>query len=111
LFPAFFGPAARCHIVDVMRTGSAPVRRRSLYRRTDPLGWEIGEPGGIDLEVCDPDALAPKFGEVLGPPIRRHSDYPCSAAYQQMRFEAIAQLRTEYPAEPRSAGSADVQLR
>jgi hypothetical protein len=98
LFPAFFGLEARRRIADVLRTGPAPVRWRSLHRRTDPLGWEIGEPRGIDVEVNDPDALAPQFGEVLDPPIRRHSDYPCSAAYQQGRFEAIAQLRTEYAA-------------
>jgi hypothetical protein len=95
VFPAFFGGAAREHVAAVLTGESGEVRWRSLHRPTDQLGWEIGTPAGIDVPVPDPDGLAPEGGEVLDPPIRRHSDYPCSAAYVQQRTAAFARLEEE----------------
>ena len=94
LFPAFFGLDARKRIAAVLSDGGPP-RWRSLHRPTDQLGWEIGQPDGVDLPVIDPDGLVPRDGEVLDPPIRRHSDYPCSVEYQRARFAAVARLRAE----------------
>jgi hypothetical protein len=90
IFPAFFDRAAREHVARVLTGDSGDVRWRSLHRATDPLGWEIGTPAGVDVPVPDPDGLAPVRGEVLDPPIRRHSDYPCSPEYLRQRSEAIA---------------------
>jgi hypothetical protein len=95
LFPACFGAAARGRVKTVLTGDSATARWRSLYRPTDQLGWAIGTPAEIDVRVADPDRLAPVGGEVLDPPIRRHSDYPRSAAYGRQLGEAVLQLRTE----------------
>ncbi|MBL7253514.1 hypothetical protein [Paractinoplanes lichenicola] len=95
LFPAFFGPAARHRLADVLRDDPAHVRWRNLYRETDYLGWPIGTPAGLDVPVQDPEGLAPTGGEVLDPPIRRHSDYPCSLAYQHARRTAVRALWAE----------------
>ncbi|MCA2214212.1 DUF2974 domain-containing protein [Jidongwangia harbinensis] len=95
LFPACFGADARVRVKTVLTGDSAAARWRSLYRPTDQLGWAIGTPDGIDVRVDDPDRLAPTGGEVLDPPIRRHSDYPRSAAYGRQLGEAVLQLRTE----------------
>jgi hypothetical protein len=95
LFPACFGVAARTRVRDVLTDGAPTPRWRSLYRPTDQLGWEIGTPEGIDVRVEDPDGLAPVGGEVLDPPIRRHSDYPRSAAYGRQLGAAVLRLRTE----------------
>jgi hypothetical protein len=92
VFPDFFGAAARDHVATVLTGDTGEIRWRSLHRPTDQLGWEIGTPPGIDVPVTDPDGLAPVDGEVLDPPIRRHSDYPCSAAYVEQRGAAIARL-------------------
>jgi len=80
--------------------GSPEVRWRSLHRPTDQLGWEIGTPEGVDVAVPDPDGLAPAGGEVLDPPLRRHSDYPCSAEYLRQRSAAIARLPSAAGQDP-----------
>jgi len=107
VFPAFFDRAAREHVARVLTGDSGDARWRSLHRPTDQLGWEIGTPAGIDVPVADPDGLAPVGGEVLDPPIRRHSDYPCSPEYLRQRREAIARtLEDQARAEIRRAAAA-----
>jgi hypothetical protein len=93
VFPAFFDGPAREHVARVLTGDSGAVRWRSLHRPTDQLGWEIGTPAGVDVAVRDPDGLAPEGGEVLDPPIRRHSEYPSSAEYLRQRSAAIDRLR------------------
>lgn len=104
VFPAFFGTQAREHVAraltDGPAQGPAEVRWRSLHRRTDQLGWEIGTPAGVDVPVPDPDGLTPAGAEVLDPPIRRHSDYPCSEEYVRQRAAAIARLSSTVAREP-----------
>jgi hypothetical protein len=92
VFPAFFDGTAREHVARALTGPSGEVRWRSLHRPTDQLGWAIGTPKGIDVYVTDPDGLAPVDGEVLDPPIRRHSEYPSSAEYLRQRSAAIDRL-------------------
>ena len=99
VFPAFFDGTAREHVARALTGGSGEVRWRSLHRPTDQLGWEVGTPAGVDVPVGDPDGLAPVNGEVLDPPIRKHSEYPSSAEYVRQRTAAIARLT------PGAAGS------
>jgi hypothetical protein len=92
VFPDFFGAPARRRIAHLLGGDSGSPRWRSFCRPTDPLGWEIGDVPEVDVEVTDPEALAPCDGEILDPPIRQHSGYPCSAEYARERRWAVRTL-------------------
>jgi pimeloyl-ACP methyl ester carboxylesterase len=101
-FPAFFGRDARTQLAAALTARQEGAQRRgdpqwrSLWRRTDPLGWPLSQDasvhlennGPLDVRVSDPEAMQPSGGEVVDPPVRQHSDYPRSPEYLVQRNRA-----------------------
>jgi hypothetical protein len=105
VFPALFGPDELRKLASGLGQG-ATLRWRSLYRRTDPLGYPVdvtldGDVA-VDQPVRDPQALRPDPGRVIDPKIENHSNYQGYASYNDIRDKAAGDL-----VAPRPQGLSD----
>jgi hypothetical protein len=93
-FPALFSPEELHKLASSLVSGGT-VRWRSLYRRTDPLGYPVDVTIGgvaVDRLVRDPTALRPDPGKVTDPRIENHSSYQRYPAYTTIRDAAAKEL-------------------
>ena len=93
-FPALFSPEELHKLASSLVSGDT-LRWRSLYRRTDPLGYPVDVTVGgvtVDQLVRDPTALRPDPGKVTDPRIENHSSYQRYPAYTTIRDAAAKEL-------------------
>jgi hypothetical protein len=114
VFPAVFGPVQLHQAATMLRVDADGqlqpwLRWQSLHRASDPLGYPVNVrldavgPGAAAVDgdvVTDPTDLVPSGGEILDPPLRKHSDYPADVRYTALRDEAAARLCPTPPDSP-----------
>ena len=94
VFPALFGPE-ELHKLAGSLVNRRTLRWRSLYRKTDPLGYPVDVKIGrkkVDRVVRDPTALRPGPGKVTDPKIENHSSYQKDRSYTAIRDAAAKEL-------------------
>lgn len=88
-FPAYLNDEMLARVGDALADSDGSPRWRNLWRRTDPIGGEVGLG---DQRMPDPPSFHAMPGDTVAPAVAGHSGYQAADGYAEVVTELLDRL-------------------